>query len=139
MHRPSSSPSESSAALSKRAPTLTDLPPLPFLSIAQSRLDFAKKLIPSVKTVLIERGMDHIAASGAIKKAAGMDLKVALECTGVESSVWTAIFSLKFGGKCFVIGVGKEVQQMPFMVRFLCSSIQTRPSTDPRFLRLTST
>jgi threonine dehydrogenase-like Zn-dependent dehydrogenase len=72
-------------------------------SIAQSRLDFAKTLVPSVKTVLIERGMDHIAASQAIKKAAGMDLKVALECTGVQSSVWSSIFSLQFGGKCFIM------------------------------------
>lgn len=49
--------------------------------------------------------MDHLAASQAIKKAAGLDLKVALECTGVQSSVWSAIFSLQFGGKCFIMCV----------------------------------
>jgi L-iditol 2-dehydrogenase len=35
--------------------------------------------------------------------------------TGVESSVWTAAYSLRFGGKVFIIGVGKEIQSLPFM------------------------
>lgn len=64
-------------------------------------------------------------------------MSVALECTGVESSVQTAIFSAKFGSTVFVslfhlsrpslrlgltsllpsqvIGVGKDYQSLPFM------------------------
>jgi len=42
-------------------------------------------------------------------------LRLALECTGVESSIQTAIYSVKFGAKVFIIGVGKNEQQFPFM------------------------
>ena len=38
-----------------------------------------------------------------------------MECTGVESSVTGAICSVKFGGKVFVIGVGKNEMNIPFM------------------------
>ncbi|CED84470.1 l-arabinitol 4-dehydrogenase [Phaffia rhodozyma] len=90
--------------------------PIVITDIAQSRLDFAKTLVPSVQTVLVERGLDHSAIAEKIKAAAGgLKLTLALECTGVESSIWSAIFSLKFGGTVFIIGVGKEVQSMPFM------------------------
>jgi L-iditol 2-dehydrogenase len=35
-----------------------------------------------------------------------------LECTGVESSVHAGIFAAQFGGKVFVIGVGKAEQSV---------------------------
>ncbi|KLJ07113.1 L-iditol 2-dehydrogenase [Blastomyces silverae] len=38
-----------------------------------------------------------------------------IECTGVESSVAAAIWSVKFGGKVFVVGVGKNEMTIPFM------------------------
>ena len=60
--------------------------------LVQSRLDVAKKLIPSVKTVLLDKGSTDHEAAEKIKQAAGMDLKVAMECTGFESSVRGAIF-----------------------------------------------
>jgi L-iditol 2-dehydrogenase len=41
--------------------------------------------------------------------------KLCLECTGVESSVNSAIWSMKFGGKVFIIGVGKNEMNIPFM------------------------
>lgn len=88
-------------------PVITDL--------SQSRLDFAKKLVPSVKTVLIERGQTPKDIAQKIKEEAGMPLTLALECTGVESSVHAAIFSMTFGGKVFIIGVGKDIQSIPFM------------------------
>jgi len=40
---------------------------------------------------------------------------VALECTGVSTSISGAIHSVKFGGKVFVIGVGRDVIDIPFM------------------------
>jgi L-iditol 2-dehydrogenase len=45
----------------------------------------------------------------------GVEPAVAMECTGVESSIAGAIQAVKFGGKVFVIGVGKNEIKIPFM------------------------
>jgi hypothetical protein len=67
--------------------------PIIITDLFQSRLDFAKTLHPGVKTVLIERGVSAEEAAGKIKEAAGgSELKYALECTGVESSIRSCIF-----------------------------------------------
>ncbi|ORY61911.1 L-arabinitol 4-dehydrogenase [Leucosporidium creatinivorum] len=91
--------------------------PIVITDIAQSRLDFAKKLVPGVKTILVERGVEPKDVAAKIKAEAGLPLglSVALECTGVETSVQTAIFAAKFGSTVFVIGVGKDYQSLPFM------------------------
>lgn len=91
--------------------------PIVITDIAQSRLDFAKKLVPEVKTILVERGVKPEDVATQIKDAAGLStgVHVALECTGVESSVQTAIYASKFGGVVFVIGVGKDFQNLPLM------------------------
>ncbi|GAA5986177.1 hypothetical protein JCM10908_006444 [Rhodotorula pacifica] len=91
--------------------------PIVITDIAQSRLDFAKKLVPGVKTVLVERGVKPEDVAARVKEEAGLPegISVALECTGVESSVQTAIYASKFGGMVFVIGVGKDFQNLPFM------------------------
>ncbi|GAA6008784.1 uncharacterized protein JCM10292_004670 [Rhodotorula paludigena] len=91
--------------------------PIVITDISQSRLDFAKQLIPEVKTVLVERGVEPKAIAEKVKEEAGLPsgIAIALECTGVESSVQTAIFANKFGGTVFVIGVGKDFQNLPFM------------------------
>lgn len=60
-------------------------------SVLQSRLDFAKTLVPSVRTVLVKPGTSPQDVALEIKQAAGLDLSVALECTGVQSSIWAAI------------------------------------------------
>jgi len=44
-----------------------------------------------------------------------VEITTALECTGVQSSVCGAIQTVKFGGKVFVIGVGKDKMEIPFM------------------------
>jgi len=91
--------------------------PIIITDLFQNRLDFAKKLVPGVQTVLIERGSGLSPKDQAerIKEVAGLPLSVALECTGVESSIHTAIYSTAFGGKVFIIGVGKNELQFPFM------------------------
>ncbi|GAA5919764.1 hypothetical protein JCM6882_003759 [Rhodosporidiobolus microsporus] len=91
--------------------------PIVITDIAQSRLDFAKKLVPAVKTVLVERGLEPKDLAAKIKEQAGLPLgmSVALECTGVESSVQSAIYASRFGATVFVIGVGKDFQTLPFM------------------------
>lgn len=72
--------------------------------------------------------------------ARGTKPAVALECTGAESSVSTAIHSVKFGGKVFVIGVGKPNMSVPFM-RLSTQEIDLRfqyryCNTWPRAIRL---
>lgn len=66
--------------------------PIVITDLFQSRLDFAKKLVPGVRTVLIERGTTSKDQAALVKTAAGGPLKLALECTGVESSVHTAVY-----------------------------------------------
>lgn len=66
--------------------------PIVITDIFQSRLDFAKKLVPGVRTVLIERGTTSKDQAALIKAAAGSPLKLSLECTGVESSIQTAVY-----------------------------------------------
>lgn len=89
--------------------------PIVITDLFQSRLDFAKQLVPSVRTVLIQRDLTPKDQAAKIKDIAGVPLAIALECTGVESSVHTAIFSLKFGGKVLIVGIGKMEQNFPFM------------------------
>ncbi|KAJ3573417.1 hypothetical protein NPX13_g4710 [Xylaria arbuscula] len=45
----------------------------------------------------------------------GQEAKLVIECTGVESSVVTGIYSCRFGGMVFVIGCGKDFATLPFM------------------------
>ncbi|KAK1232915.1 hypothetical protein PQX77_003928 [Marasmius sp. AFHP31] len=89
--------------------------PIVITDLFQSRLDFAKKLVPGVRTVLIERGNTPQQQAEIVKEAAGGTVKVVLECTGVESSIHTGIYATQFGGKVFIIGVGKSEQNFPFM------------------------
>ncbi|KAG1808716.1 chaperonin 10-like protein [Suillus subaureus] len=89
--------------------------PIVITDLFQSRLDFAKKLVPGVRTVLVERGLTPKDAAQKIKAAADGPVKVAIECSGVESSVHTAVHAAQFGGKVFIIGVGKNEQVFPFM------------------------
>ncbi|KAE9397054.1 GroES-like protein [Gymnopus androsaceus JB14] len=88
-------------------PIITDL--------FQSRLDFAKSLVPGVRTVLVDKKLSPKEQAKVIKDIAGGPLQLALECTGVESSIHTAVFSITFGGKVFIIGMGKNEQVFPFM------------------------
>ncbi|CAE6476891.1 unnamed protein product [Rhizoctonia solani] len=89
--------------------------PIAISDLSQGRLDFAKKLVPGVRTVLIERGLDAQAQAVKVEEALGQKAAVVLECTGVESSIWTSIYATKYGGMVFIIGVGKAIQNMPFM------------------------
>jgi len=89
--------------------------PIIITDLFQNRLDFAKQLVPGVRTVLISRSASSKEVAEQIKAAAEGPLNVAIECTGVESSIHAAIYSVKFGGKVFVIGVGKNELNFPFM------------------------
>ena len=90
--------------------------PIVVTDIDEGRLAFAKELVPRVRTYKVERGVnEETAAQHIIELAGRVQPSIALECTGVQSSVNAAIHSVKFGGKVFVIGVGKPEMQVPFM------------------------
>ena len=91
--------------------------PIVITDISQSRLDFAKTLVPGVETILISKDESAQEAAKRVKAAAGgeLGLKLAIDCTGQESSIHTAIFSCRFGGRVFIIGVGRDEMVIPFM------------------------
>jgi L-iditol 2-dehydrogenase len=102
--------------------------PIVITDLFENRLHFAKKMIPGVRTVLIKQETTPKERADLVKAAAGGPVKLVLECTGVESSVHTGIYvridyfsafallltsanqSTMFGGKVFIIGVGKNEQ-----------------------------
>ncbi|OHE92992.1 L-arabinitol 4-dehydrogenase [Colletotrichum orchidophilum] len=89
--------------------------PIVITDINQNRLDMAKKVVPRVRSLLITPGKDPQATADDIKGALGQEAKMILECTGVESSVVTGIYSCRFGGIVFVIGCGKDFATIPIM------------------------
>lgn len=90
--------------------------PLVITDIDEGRLAFAKSLVPGVKTHLVQRGdTPDDFATKVHKLGYGEQPVLAVECTGVESSIASAISTVKFGGKVFVIGVGRDEIKIPFM------------------------
>jgi L-iditol 2-dehydrogenase len=114
--------------------------PLVITDIDEGRLKFAKEICPEVITHKVERLSAEESAKAIVASFGGVEPAVALECTGVESSIAAAIWAVKFGGKVFVIGVGKNEIQIPFMrasVREVDLQFQYRYSnTWPRAIRL---
>ena len=114
--------------------------PLVITDISESRLEFAKKMCPRVITHKVERATPEESAKAIVKSFGGLEPAVTMECTGVESSIATAIWASKFGGKVFIIGVGKNEINIPFMrasVREVDIQLQYRYSnTWPRAIRL---
>ena len=114
--------------------------PIVITDIDQGRLDFAKKIVPDVILHKVERVSAEESAKAIVASFGGIEPAIALECTGVESSVCSAIWAVKFGGKVFVIGVGKNEMTIPFMrlsVREIDLQFQYRYSnTWPRAIRL---
>ncbi|KAL2756737.1 hypothetical protein ACRALDRAFT_1075582 [Sodiomyces alcalophilus JCM 7366] len=115
--------------------------PIVITDIDEGRLAFAKELCPSVITHKVERRSAEDEAAVIVRDAfAGVEPAVALECTGVESSIAAAIWACKFGGKVFIIGVGNNEINIPFMrasVREIDIQLQYRYcNTWPRAIRL---
>lgn len=114
--------------------------PLVVTDIDEGRLKFAKELVPSVITHKVERLSAEESAKKIVESFGGIEPAIALECTGVESSVAAAVWALKFGGKVFIIGVGKNEINFPFMrasTREIDVQLQYRYcNTWPRAIRL---
>ncbi|KAF4125108.1 L-iditol 2-dehydrogenase [Geosmithia morbida] len=114
--------------------------PLVITDISESRLAFAKSLVPRVITHKVERGTPEDEAKRIVQSFGGVEPVLTMECTGVESSIATAIWASRFGGKVFIIGVGKNEISIPFMrasVREVDIQLQYRYcNTWPRAIRL---
>ncbi|KAF2680969.1 GroES-like protein [Lentithecium fluviatile CBS 122367] len=117
--------------------------PLVITDIDAGRLAFAKELIPNLLTHKVEFSHSPDDFRAAILKLTGnIEPAIAMECTGVESSITGAIQTVKFGGKVFVIGVGKNEMKIPFMrlsTREVDLQFQYRyANTWPKAIRLVS-
>ncbi|KAG6116769.1 L-arabinitol 4-dehydrogenase [Claviceps humidiphila] len=114
--------------------------PLVITDISESRLAFAKELCPRVITHKIERGSAEHTAKAIVESFGGIEPALTMECTGVESSINAAIWATKFGGKVFIIGVGRNEINIAFMrasVREVDIQLQYRYcNTWPRAIRL---
>lgn len=66
--------------------------PIAIVDLDENRLATAKKLIPRVQTVQVSIKEAPKEVGERIKTALGCEAKLAFECTGVESSVQSAIY-----------------------------------------------
>ncbi|KAL2832362.1 chaperonin 10-like protein [Aspergillus pseudoustus] len=89
--------------------------PIVITDIDENRLAKAKELVPRVQTVHVQKEETSQELGARIVQELGQEAKLVLECTGVESSVHAGIYATRFGGLVFVIGVGKDFQNIPFM------------------------
>lgn len=94
--------------------------PLCVTDLSNERLEFAKKLVPEVKTYKVDINVLPQDNAEEIRKLFGFGEvsapHVTLECTGVESSIATGAYVTRRSGTLMVIGVGKEkMNNFPFM------------------------
>jgi len=94
--------------------------PIVITDLEPTRLAFAKEFVPSCQTYQMDRNLDAQGNAQGIRKIFGEGEREApttiLECTGVESSVITAAYTVQRGGDLMVIGVGKDIMNnLPFM------------------------
>eukprot|EP01064_Diplonema_japonicum_P033591 TRINITY_DN6660_c5_g1_i1.p1 TRINITY_DN6660_c5_g1~~TRINITY_DN6660_c5_g1_i1.p1 ORF type:complete len:361 (+),score=77.67 TRINITY_DN6660_c5_g1_i1:53-1135(+) len=83
--------------------------------IQQNRLDFCKKIIPSM-VVLNTTGMSGEEVAEAVKAANGGEFcDGSIDCAGVESVVTAAIKSTKNGGSVCLVGMGKPTCTLPLL------------------------
>lgn len=66
--------------------------PIAITDIDENRLKMAKSLVPRVRTVRVQPQKDAKAVAADVKEALGRETVLAIECTGVESSIHTAIY-----------------------------------------------
>jgi L-iditol 2-dehydrogenase len=106
--------------------------PIVITDVDEARLAFARKFEPSCRTYRVERGLtpEQCAVGirrlfesqdwdgGADAQATEYDMpQLVLECTGVESSICTAAYTVRRGGTVNVVGVSSKtnIDNVPFM------------------------
>lgn len=72
--------------------------PLVITDLDENRLEMAKRLVPRVRTVKVASGVGPEGVAEDIKKALGQEAGLVLECTGVESSIHSAIYVRRSAG-----------------------------------------
>ena len=115
--------------------------PLVVTDIDEGQLQFAKELVPGVRACKVDVSCTpQDVAKAVIELMDKIEPSVVMECTGIESSIASAIEVAKFGGKVFTIGVGKNAINIPFMrlsTREIDLQFQYRyANTWPRAIRL---
>lgn len=66
--------------------------PIVITDLNESRLEMAKRLVPRVRAVKVESGVRPEEMAERIKRALSQEAGLVLECTGVESSIHSAIY-----------------------------------------------
>ncbi|KAL9070085.1 MAG: hypothetical protein Q9157_005940 [Trypethelium eluteriae] len=89
--------------------------PIAITDLDPNRLAVAKSLVPRVHPVLVSKDDEPKQVGREIVESLGQQASLALECTGVQSSVHAAIYATKFGGTVYIIGSGRDFQEIPFM------------------------
>lgn len=93
--------------------------PILITDIDEGRLKFAKELVEglpgTVRTYQVPRDKTAEEVAAAFVEALGEEPDVVLECTGVESSIAASSHAVRFRGRVFVVGVGRNEMTFPFM------------------------
>lgn len=95
--------------------------PIVVTDVSESRLKFAKELVPTLKTYQIQTKLDAKENATEIRKLFGTEEAemppYVLECTGVESSINTCCYVTRRRGCLTILGVcaKNEINNFPFM------------------------
>lgn len=130
--------------------------PIVITDLSEERLAFAKQLCPEVHTYKVNPSLTPEDSAREIvalftKAASGVGGSgptsevmpaITVECTGVESSVWTASYATRPSGLVFVVGVGRHDLNIPFAhlstSEISLSFLFRYKDTWPRAIRLVS-
>jgi L-iditol 2-dehydrogenase len=117
--------------------------PIIITDIEPRRLQFARDFVPTCVTYQIDSSLDAEGNAKAIRGLFGQGEygapQTVLECTGVESSVCTAAYTVRRGGTIMVIGVGKAVMNnLPFMHISLAEVSRASQISEENAVNLTS-
>lgn len=82
--------------------------------LAQERLTMAKELGADFQ-LKVERGVKPQQLAKSIEGMLGVQPHITIECTGVESSVQTAIYATRSGGVAVMVGLGAEMASIPLV------------------------
>jgi NADPH:quinone reductase-like Zn-dependent oxidoreductase len=103
--------------------------PLVITDLDESRLEMASRLVPRVRTVRVEGEVGPEGVAEEIKRALGREAGLVLECTGVESSIHSAIY---VGWMCEIVDTVEVADKQH---RRLASAAQCSSSVSERVSR----
>ncbi|KAF4591373.1 sorbitol dehydrogenase [Ophiocordyceps camponoti-floridani] len=97
--------------------------PIVITDVDPARLEFARKLEPACRTYLVRRGDSPAETGDVLRRLFHADAaeyhmpQVVLECTGIESSIAAAAYTVRRGGTINVVGVSPRItiDKVPFM------------------------